>query len=157
MVKNVILFILSIIIIIMLLFKGQTTTQTKIVDRIIQGKTDTITLYKDSIQKEIQYIYKYEKYIDTVKQILEVAKIDKDTVKIIVVQDSIIKMQGNEIKHLFNTVDLQSNVIVNLEDIDSLRVQENEQLKQDNKRVKLKLVGTTIIAIGVTAIAIFKK
>ena len=151
--KNVLLFIGIIIIIVLLLFRSEKiVTQTK----LIQGKIDTVEIYKDSIIKEIEYIHHYHKSIDTIKQILEVAKVEKDTVKIIVVQDSIIKMQSKEIKHLFNTVDLQSNVIVTHESIDSLRVEENESLKQDNKKIKRKLFGVSTVAVLVSIVAILK-
>ena len=151
--KNVLLFIGIIIIIVLLLFRSEKiVTQTK----LIQGKIDTVEIYKDSIIKEIEYIHHYHKSIDTIKQILEVAKVEKDTVKIIVVQDSIIKMQSKEIKHLFNTVDLQSNVIVTHESIDSLRMEENESLKQDNKKIKRKLFGVSAVAVLVSIVAILK-
>ena len=151
--KNVLLFIGIIIIIVLILFRSEKiVTQTK----VIQGKIDTVEIYKDSIIKEIEYIHHYHKSIDTIKQILEVAKVEKDTVKIIVVQDSIIKMQSKEIKHLFNTVDLQSNVIVTYDSIDSLRVEENETLKQDNKKIKRKLFGVSAVAVLVSIVAILK-
>jgi hypothetical protein len=151
--KNVLLFVGIIIIIVLLLFRSEKiVTQTQ----VIQGKQDTLLIYKDSIVKEIEYIHHYHKSIDTVKQILEVAKVEKDTVKIIIVQDSIIKMQSKEIKHLFNTVDLQSNVIATHESIDSLRVKENETLKQDNKKIKRKLLGVSAVAILVSIVAILK-
>ena len=151
--KNVLLFIGIIIIIVLLLFRSEKiVTQTK----LIQGKIDTVEIYKDSIIKEIEYIHHYHKSIDTIKQILEVAKVEKDTVKIIVVQDSIIKMQSKEIKHLFNTVDLQSNVIAKYDSIDSLRVEENESLKQDNKKIKRKLFGVSAVAVLVSIVAILK-
>lgn len=151
--KNVLLFIGIIAIIILLLFRGEKiVTQTK----LIEGKTDTLLIYKDSIVKEIEYIHHYHKSIDTVFNTLEVAKVKKDTVKIIVVQDSIIKMQSREIKHLFNVVDLQSNTIVTHEEIDSLRIAENELLKQDNKKIKRKLFLTTLVGGVLGIVAIFK-
>ena len=151
--KNI-LILTGVIVIIILLLKPNTVIHDT---KLIQGKQETLLIYKDSIVKELEYIHHYHKSIDTVKQILEVAKIEKDTVKIIVVQDSIIKMQSKEIKHLFNTVDLQSNVIITHESIDSLRVEENELLKQDNKKVKRKLFGVSTVAVLVTMVAIFKK
>ena len=153
MVKNALLVIGVIVIIILLLKPNTVIHDTK----LIQGKQETLLIYKDSIVKELEYIHYYHKSIDTVKQILEVAKVEKDTVKIIVVQDSIIKMQSKEIKHLFNTVDLQSNVIMTHESIDSLRVEENELLKQDNKKIKRKLFVVSTVAVLVTMVAIFKK
>jgi hypothetical protein len=150
--KNILLIIGVIIIIILLLKPDKIIHDTK----IIQGKQDTLLIYKDSIIKKIEYIHHYHKSIDTVKQILEDAKIEKDTVKIIVVQDSIIKMQTKEIKHLFNAIDLQTDVIIRHEEVDSLRVKENEILKQDNKKMKRKLFGVSAVAVLISIVAILK-
>jgi hypothetical protein len=47
-------------------------------------------------------------------------------------------------------------VIATHESIDSLRVKENETLKQDNKKIKRKLLGVSAVAILVSIVAILK-
>lgn len=156
--RNALIIILVLIIALLLFLPKKVNTQT-ITETKIERLTDTIEVYKDKVVQELKYIYKYEKSIDTVFTTLEIARIEKDTVQIIVVQDSIIKMQGNEIKHLFIVIDYQGDIILGQDTIIAYKDVIIDDLKTSNKKTKRKLrwsIGTNFLQLADRVRLIFK-
>ena len=151
--KNVLLFIGIITIIILLLFRGEKiVTQTQ----VIQGKIDTVEIYKTKTVEKLKVVHRIHKSTDTIRIYLDSVITLKDTVRIIQVQSILIDTLTEENKQLYEVIEYQDSTIITLEEIDSLRVEENETLKQDNKKIKRKLFGVSAVAILVSIVAILK-
>ena len=145
--KNAILFILLVVIIILLCFRGGNDI---IHTKIIQGKTDTVEIYKIKTVEKLKIVNRLHTSTDTIRIYLDSVITLKDTVRIIEVQSILIDTLTEENKQLYKVVELQDSTIVMQSEIIALK-------DKKIKKVKRRLVGSVVLNIIQSALIIFRK
>ena len=146
--KNVLLFILFIIIAILLFFKDG--KETIIETKIIQGKIDTVEIYKTKTIEKLKVVNRLHTSTDTIRIYLDSVITLKDTVKIIEVQSILIDTLTEENKQLYKVIELQDSTITTQDEIITLQ-------SKEIKKVKRRLIGSVILNVIQSTLMIFKK
>ena len=145
--KNAILFILLVVIIILLCFRGGDDI---IHTKIIQGKTDTVEIYKIKTVEKLKIVNRLHTSTDTIRIYLDSVITLKDTVRIIEVQSILIDTLTEENKQLYKVIELQDSTIITQDEIIALK-------DKKIKKVKRKLIASVFLNIIESVLIIFRK
>ena len=160
-VKEALIILGIIAIILLLVFRGTEKPVYKIapikkIETRIEGKETRINTIEKRIGNEKNIISKISNEIGLLRQDLERFKSERDTVRIIQIQDTIINVLTSENTHLKSVVNNQDSIIVHQRFIIDSKDTIIAVLKSDTKRFK-KQRNISILINGLLTTAVILK